>query len=78
MKIVHKLCVYILFDYLSDYDNTGNPIRSDLIETCQNTTVHAGAAVDMVAKTAIILNAGFYVAPGSVFHARIGEEDYCD
>ncbi len=65
-------------DYLSGFDNTGNPIRSDVVESCQNTTVHADAAVEVVGKTAIILNAGFYVAPGSVFHARIGEGAYCE
>lgn len=64
--------------YASTYNNTDTPIQSDIIETCQMSTLLSGAIVELDAKTLISLQAGFSVQQGSTFHAEISSLEFCD
>ena len=64
-------------NYAANYDNTEMPILSDAIETCENTTIEAGAKMIVAAKLTITLKAGFHAVQGSEFQAEISTKDYC-
>jgi len=57
--------------YVAGFNNTSQPLRSDIIESCQNTNVKPGANLNLEAKTEINLNTGFCVEGGSWFEAEI-------
>lgn len=64
-------------NYAANFNNTQDPILSDFIENCQNTTIQSGATVEVEAKSAVTLNPGFYATSNSVFQAQISNKEYC-
>lgn len=64
-------------NYPSAFDNTDNPIMSDVIISCQNSTIQSGAKVELEAKSTIMLDVGFTINLGSEFAAEISGMDYC-
>ncbi len=50
---------------------------SDLIISCQNSTIQSGATVELEAKSTIMLDVGFTIKLGGEFAAEISGVEYC-